>query len=88
MAIAMTKPCRIVIFGFSVLVSSFSFPFPVSAFSFQLPDLNTVYTEIFAVEFFTEQQLNRFFAIIFSRITGPKFSRFLQVSVATWLQNI
>ena len=32
-------------------------------------------------EIFAEQQVNRIFAITFSRITGPKFSRFSWVIV-------
>ena len=39
-------------------------------------------------ENFAVQQVNRILAIIFLWITGPKFSRFLWVSVARWLQNI
>ena len=51
------------------------------------------YTRKFSrYEIFAEQQVNRIFAIIFSRITAPMFSRFSRViistSVATWLQNI
>ena len=44
--------------------------------------LSTVYAEIFA-----EQQVNRIFAFIFSRITGPKFSHFSLVSVARGVRN-
>ena len=43
----------------------------------------SVYTEIFA-----KQQVNAISAIIFSRITRPKFSRFSWVSFATWLLNV
>ena len=39
-------------------------------------------------EIFTEQQANQIFVIIFLWITGPKFSRFPLISVATWLKNI
>ena len=37
-------------------------------------------------EILAEHQVNRIFTIIFLQITGPKFSRFSQVIVATWLQ--
>ena len=47
------------------------------------------YTQKFLwYKIFAEQQVNRIFVIIFSRITGPKFSHFLLVSISYHMTKI